>query len=69
VPTGVRATYVILAPRCLADLSGDGQVSGQDLGILMGQWAASGSVADLDGDGNVSGLDLGLLLGAWGVCP
>jgi len=46
------------------DLSGDGEVDGADLGILLGQWGTDGS-ADLNGDGTVDGSDLGLLLGAW----
>lgn len=54
---------------CFGDLSGDGQVSGADLGLLLGDWGVMGSPADLSGDGNVSGADLGLLLGAWGPCP
>ncbi len=52
---------------CVADLSGDGIVGGEDLAILLGGWG-TGCVADLDGDGVVSGADLAILLGAWGVC-
>jgi len=53
---------------CPADLNGDSAVDGQDLGILLGSWAAAGP-ADLNGDGAVDGQDLGILLGAWGSCP
>jgi hypothetical protein len=53
-----------------ADLSPDGQVSGADLGVLLGQWgtAAEGTAADIDGSGTVDGTDLGILLGYWGPC-
>lgn len=53
--------------ECLADLDGDGDVGGADLGTLLGQWGGAGS-ADLDGNGIVDGADLGVLLGAWGAC-
>ena len=46
------------------DLTGDGKVSGADLGILLGAWGSPGP-GDLNGDGVVTGSDLGLLLGAW----
>lgn len=46
------------------DLSGDGQVDGADLGLLLGAWGTPGP-GDLDGSGTVDGGDLGLLLGAW----
>lgn len=55
-----------------ADLNGDGQVDGFDLGLLLGQWgkckspAPGGCPADLTGDGAVDGKDLAALLGAWG---
>lgn len=52
---------------CPADLNGDGQVGGADLGVLLGAWGVPGS-ADLTGDGTVDGADLGVLLGAWGAC-
>lgn len=53
---------------CPADVSGDGQVSSTDLGVLLGSWGTSGS-SDIDGDGSVGSSDLGLLLGSWGPCP
>lgn len=55
-------------PACPADLDGDGQVSGADLGALLGNWGMPGA-GDLDGDGQVTGADLGALLGEWGACP
>jgi hypothetical protein len=47
-----------------ADLNGDGNVNGDDLGILLSQWGTDGT-ADLNGDQWVDGIDLGILLGAW----
>lgn len=51
-------------PGASADLDGDGDVDGGDLGLLLLQWGGPGS-GDLDGDGVVDGGDLGLLLLAW----
>ncbi len=51
-----------------ADLNLDGQVDGDDLGSLLGQWGpCPGCGADLDGDGVVDGDDLGTLLGEWSL--
>jgi formylglycine-generating enzyme required for sulfatase activity len=57
-----------MAQSCLGDLNGDREVTGADLGILLGQWGQAGG-GDLDGNGIVGGADLGLMLGAWGYCP
>jgi len=60
---------VELFTPCPADLNGDGQVNGGDLGTLLGQWGiCAGCSADFNGDGKVDGADLGSLLGAWGPC-
>ncbi len=49
-----------------ADLNGDGDIDGADLGLLMGSWGeCSGCAADLSGDGAVAGDDLGILLSGW----
>ncbi|MBM4099922.1 MAG: hypothetical protein FJ260_08215 [Planctomycetes bacterium] len=53
--------------NCPADFDNDNNVSGSDLGLLLGGWG--GVDYDLDGDSIVSGADLGRLLGAWGPCP
>jgi hypothetical protein len=53
---------------CLGDLSGDGQIDGADLGLLLGDWGEPDSPADLNNSGGVDGADLGLLLGLWGPC-
>ena len=58
---------------CPADLSGDGVVSGADLGILLVSFGTCTTgvpcPADLSGDGEVTGADLGLFLVGWGACP
>ncbi|NBP51735.1 MAG: hypothetical protein EBU70_11295, partial [Actinobacteria bacterium] len=53
---------------CPADLSGDSQVTGADLGLLLAGWGGSARALDLNSDGAVNGADLGLLLSAWGPC-
>ena len=52
---------------CFADINGDRQVDGGDLGLCLGSWGATGAclAADLDGNGVVDGADLGLVLGQW----
>ena len=55
-----------LSNECAADLNGDFNVDGADLGLLLGAWDTGDDAPDLDGDGFVGGGDLGLLLGAWG---
>ncbi len=52
---------------CPADLNGDGQVNGADLGLVIGGWGQPGP-ADLNGDGTVDGADLGMVIGTWGPC-
>ena len=47
-----------------ADLDGDGEVNGADLGLLLAGWNQPGPT-DLDGDGTTNGADLGLLLAAF----
>jgi hypothetical protein len=53
--------------NCPADLTGDGSVDGQDLGVLLGNWGGTGA-GNLNGDSAVDGVDLGILLGNWGSC-
>jgi hypothetical protein len=55
------------ANACPGDITGDGQVNGADLGVLLGAWGTG--EFDLNGSGTVDGADLGILLGAWGPCP
>ena len=53
---------------CPTDLTDDGFVDGNDLGILLAQWGGPGT-ADFNQDGFVDGNDLGIMLAAWGPCP
>ncbi|MFZ4750845.1 MAG: DUF6851 domain-containing protein [Phycisphaerales bacterium] len=63
-----RASELFTAPVCIADLSGDGQVEGADMALLLNAWGTANADADLSADGIVGGADLGLLLNAWGPC-
>ena len=53
---------------CLSDLTGNNQVDGQDLAMLLAEWNNEFTSADQDGDGLVNGADLSILIGAWGTC-
>jgi hypothetical protein len=53
---------------CPADLTGDGQVDGADLTVVLGDWGLAESPADLNDDGLVDGADLTIVLAAWGPC-
>ena len=53
---------------CLSDLTGNSQVDGQDLAMLLAEWHNEFTSADQDGDGLVNGADLSILIGAWGTC-
>jgi len=58
-------------PPCVADITGDGEVGGADIALLLGAWGsrpAGAADCDLDDDGAVNAADLALLLGAWGPC-
>ena len=57
-----------VAQECLADLDGDGEVSGSDLARLLGEWGSESSSADFNGDGIVGPEDLAQLLGSYGAC-
>jgi hypothetical protein len=56
--------------QCAADLTGDGQVTQSDLGVLLADWGcndpANGCPGDLDGDDDTDQSDLGILLADWG---
>ena len=52
----------------LADFDGDGAVTGDDLGLLLGAWGTTATRFDLAGGGTIDGSDLGALLSSWGVC-
>ncbi|MCH2161083.1 MAG: hypothetical protein MK085_04335 [Phycisphaerales bacterium] len=68
---GTGSAYIFGFSPCPADLSGDGEVNGEDLGLLFVMWGPCSDrscPADLSGDGEVDGTDLGLLFAAWGSC-
>ncbi len=54
---------------CMSDLSSplDGQVSGDDLAILLSNWGGAGR-SDINRDGITDGADLSILLNSWGSC-
>ena len=59
-----------------ADLRGDADDIGADLGVLLSKWGvqipptgSQDAYLDLNGDGIVNGADLGILLAKWGPCP
>lgn len=63
--SGVQLQVEIGIPS-IADLTGDGIVSGADLNILLSLWGTDGkSGGDFDGNGIVDGADLGILLLEW----
>lgn len=51
----------------LGDMTGDGVVDGQDLAIVLGNWAMTGVTGDVDSDGFVDASDLAIVLGNWGA--
>jgi hypothetical protein len=56
---------------CPGDLTQDGAVNGDDLGVLLAAWgkcASASCPADLVPDGEVNGMDLGALLNDWLGC-
>ena len=61
-------TCASCAPKCPADIDGDGTVGASDLASLLNAWGTANAVADLDGDGVVGASDLAALLNAWGAC-
>ena len=65
--TSMQGTIVVTQPAPNPDLNGDGVVNGDDLGLLLAAWGATGGPADLNDDGSVNGDDLGILLGDWTV--
>lgn len=57
-------------PRCQADLTGDGEVDGDDLAWLLASWGPlyPCTASDLNGDQIVDGDDVAIVLAAWGPC-
>ena len=52
-----------------SDLSGNGLVGAEDLGLLIASWgpASAKTLADLDGSADVNGADLGRMIDRWGT--
>jgi len=75
LPRNVEGAFFIAGSPticdCLADLNGDGVVSGGDLGLLLNAWGptAPSGAGDVNHDGLVDGADLALMLNSWGFCP
>ena len=74
-PDQIYGPFVETGPNvlcvCPADLTGNGEIDGADLGILLAYWgpcAGEPCFPDLNDDGLVDGGDLGLLLAGWGAC-
>jgi hypothetical protein len=63
------ATHVIeqagADPGIPGDLTGDGCVDQEDLGVLLASYGVDDG-GDIDGDGDTGQADLGILLGNWG---
>lgn len=66
---GFISVYVAAPVSCPGDIDGNGFVSGDDLGGLLGAWEALGdSPYDLNDDGIVNSEDLAILIADWGDC-
>ena len=55
---------------CIADVTNDGEVGGQDLAFVLAAWGDANlfPLADINKDGLVNGIDIGYLLALWGKC-
>lgn len=57
--------------ECITDLTGNGEVDGADLAVILSSWGEVSKPlppADVNRDGLVNGFDLGVLLSSWGPC-
>ncbi len=54
---------------CRADFDGSGEVSSNDLLMMLEVWGQADALMDVDGDGFVGVTDLLLMLAEWGPCP
>jgi len=52
-----------------SDFNQDGNIDGQDLAVLLGEWGATGGIGDINDDGIVDGADLAKFLGDWAGQP
>jgi hypothetical protein len=78
VPPGMHIRYEFgeviadVIDICMGDITGDGEVSADDLFVLIDQWGAcpmDSCTADLNGDGAVDVADMIAMIDAWGTCP
>ncbi len=68
-PGGDIHAYLLVPVTCAEDLTGDGFVGQDDLGVLLAAYGVDDG-GDIDGDGDTDQADLGALLGAFGGdCP
>jgi len=67
-PTGGEGRIVKYVPSSsfVADVNGDGVVSGLDLAVMFANWGRSGA-GDVDGNGTVNARDLAFVLANWTV--
>jgi hypothetical protein len=67
----LSVTLPARANLCLADVDGDGEVSGADISIMLLSFGPCGSPCpeDVDGDGFVTSADLAMTFVQWGACP
>lgn len=65
------ATTPTIVEHCLGDVTGDGNVGGDDLGVMLSEWGdvSPTTTTDFNNDGYVNGADIGYLLNVWGGCP
>ncbi|MFO0874405.1 MAG: FG-GAP-like repeat-containing protein, partial [Phycisphaerales bacterium] len=69
VNTGFISVFVAQPIVCPGDADGDGDVNGNDIGLLLASWNQTGDQpADFNDDGIVDGADLAILLSNWGGC-
>lgn len=68
---GAVFAYELDVLGCPWDLTGDGVVAGEDIGLFVSHWGGTlppSWVADFNGDGIVNGEDLTYVLAHWGFC-
>ena len=67
-PMTLRVTIEEPEVPCDPDLTGNGVVDSEDLGILLAYWGHA-PLGDFNEDGITDSSDLGILLSSWGPCP
>ena len=61
-----RIVKYVPSSSFVADVNGDGVVSGLDLAVMFANWGRSGA-GDVDGNGTVNARDLAFVLANWTV--